>query len=44
MGNSINREMFGKEYLKESFDSFKILLMLYFGVILLGILFVYIVK
>ena len=44
MGNSINREMLGEEYLKESFDIFKILLMVYFGAILLVVLFIYVVK
>ena len=44
MGNSINREMLGEEYLKESFDIFKILLMVYFGAILLVVLFIYFVK
>jgi len=44
MGNSINREMLGEEYLKESFDTFKILLMFYFGAILLVVLFIYVVK
>ena len=44
VGNSINREMLGEEYLKESFDVFKILLMFYFGAILLVVLFIYVVK
>ena len=44
MGNSINREILGEEYLKESFDIFKILLMVYFGAILLVVLFIYVVK
>ena len=44
MGNSINREMLGEEYLKESFNVFKILLIFYFGAILLVVLFIYVVK
>jgi hypothetical protein len=36
--------MLGEEYLKESFDVFKILLMFYFGAILLVVLFIYVVK
>ena len=40
----INREILGEEYLKESFDIFKILLMVYFGAILLVVLFIYFVK
>ena len=44
MGNSINWEMLGEEYLKESFDVFNILLMFYFGAILLVVLFIYVVK
>ena len=44
IANGYIKKELGEEYLKESFDVFKILLMFYFGAILLVVLFIYVVK
>ena len=43
-GSRIDDDVFGDKYLKESFDSFKTLMIFYFSAILFVILFVYLVK
>ena len=43
-GSRIGDDVFGDKYLKESFDSFKTLMIFYFSAILFDILFVYFVK
>ena len=43
-GSRIGDDVFGDKYLKESFDSFKTLMIFYFSAILFVILFVYLVK
>ena len=43
-GSRIGDDVFGDKYLKESFDSFKTLMIFYFSAILFVILFAYLVK